>query len=381
MELISIIIATYGTIGLKYVKSCVHSILKNTKYPRYEIIIVNYGTSEKLTLECLLNSNSNVTDVPILILNIPRNLGYSGANNLGLKHARGEYIVLLNNDTRVTKGWLTRLYETLKSDDLIIAVQSKLRLMDFPDRIDSVGHTINPLGFLRAKGYLEKDVGQYDEQLDICVIQPASCIMRREALENIGLFDELFFWGHEDTDFSLRARICGYKLVLEPRSIVYHRRSPTISQAEEEFIIYYSRRNMLMTMIKNYEMKTLFIILPVHLFLILVMSLWYLFRRKPNRKLKPLNKKSLEASKRLSCFMSVVYALIWILKNMRVIIKGRYAVQSMRKISDKELFKVMDRIDFHRIIKSKKYGSLMKLHLELAKIPITLLRNDCPSLM
>ena len=120
-------------------------------------------------------------------------------------------------------------------------------LLDHPERFDSVGHIIDPLGFLRARGYMQLDNGQYDKPLEICIVQPAACLIRKEIIEKIGLFDSLYFWGHEDTDLSLRLHLIGYKIVMSPKSIVYHKRSATLSRIPEEFIVYYSRRNILMT--------------------------------------------------------------------------------------------------------------------------------------
>lgn len=351
-ELVSIIIVSYNynNIGLSLTRNCLKWLLKNTIYPNFEVIVVNYGSKEKLTIDELFDSELLAKVKRVVILNTPHNIGYSGANNIALKQSRGRFVVLLNNDTRVTKGWLWQLYRTIKvSNDNVAAVQSKLLLMDFTNRIDSVGHVINPIGFLRAKGYLERDQGQYDRELKICVIQPAACIIRRDVLKKIGLFDSMFFWGHEDTDFSLRARICGYELILEPKSIVYHKRSATISRMPEEFVVYYSRRNILLTMLKTYQVRTLIRVLPLHLFVILIILMWYLWNRK------------------YGCFLAVIRALFWIMRNFKLVVEKRRRVQQTRKISDRELFRVMDKINFHYLLRARKYGSLTTLHLELAE--------------
>ena len=343
-ELISIIIANYK--DKRYIRHCVSSILKNTTYPNYEIIIVNYGWKKRLKISDLTSHCRK----RILILNIPANIGYSSANMIGLKYAKGSFIALLNNDTIVTKEWLRHLYAVIKSDAKIAAAQSRLMLMDLPNRIDSIGHIIDPLGFLRAKGYLKRVQKMQSAIMEACIIQPAACLVRRRVIDEIGLFCEEYFWGHEDTDFSLRALICGYKLIVALNSVVLHKRSATLSHMPEPFIVYYSRRNILMTILKNYQLRSLALILPVHLALVTAMAIWYLYHNKPD------------------CTIAVFRAISWNIKNIRKILKRRYIVQKLRRVDDKTLFSYMDRINIHRILQNRKLGSLSTIHLKRVSV-------------
>jgi len=334
---VSVVVACYR--DSDFISRCVNSVLEHTDGIEYEVIVVNYGWSVELALPCESGG------IPIRVVNIPDNIGYSEANNIGLRLARAELVAFLNNDTIVTKGWLSELRRAVVSDDRIAAAQSKLLLLDHPDLIDSVGHVVNPLGFLRAKGYLEKDLGQYDSVTDICILQPASCLIKKRVLDEIGFFDGDFFWGHEDTDFSIRAHLMGYRLVLAPSSVVYHKRSATLVRMPEEFIAYYSRRNIMIALVKNYQLRTLLWVLPLHLVFIVGISLWYLQRGD------------------LECFGAVYRALYWILRNARSILRERTLVQDSRLMDDRELFRLMDPISIAEVLQRRKDGTLAKRHL------------------
>ena len=338
--LISIVIVNFN--GKNYITRCVTSILKNTIYPNFEIIIVDNGSTDG-SLEELDNKFSGINKINIIRLE--KNVGYSKANNIGVRYSKGKFIALLNNDTLVSRGWLIELYKVLISDEKIACVQSKLLLMDKFNKIDSVGHAVDPLGFLRAEGYLEIDKGQYDYLKDICVVQPAACLIKREVIDEVGLFDDDYFWCHEDTDLSFRLHLAGYRIVLSPKSIVYHKRSATVSKFPEYFILYYCRRNILMTLLKCYELKHIFTLIPLHVLFTLGLALLYLFNGKYYN------------------FRAIIKAHIWNLMNLNRTFKKRAGIRKIRLISDRELFKKLDKINIYSLITRSKMGPLVTLHL------------------
>ena len=336
--LISIIIPSYD--GDELTERCIKSVLENTEYPNYEVVVVNYGPGAHRGLD--------LADPRIRVIRVSRNVGYSEANNIGLRHSRGELVAFLNNDTVVCRGWLKELYALLASAGSgVAAVQAKLRLLGQPDRIDALGLDLSPLGFLRPVGYMELDRGQHDTARELCIIQPAACLVRRSVIDEVGgLFDPDYFWGHEDTDFSLRIHLRGYKMLLCPRSLVYHVRSATISRARPEALIYYFRRNMLLTMLKNYGLKALVAYLPVHIALLAAMLVYYL------------------ASGKGLYALAVLKAAWWNLRNLRATLAKRALVQTLvRRVPDRVLLARLRGPSLAEVLRARKAGPLEISHL------------------
>ena len=336
--LISIIVVSYD--GLALTERCLKSILENTEYPNYEVILVFYGSSPPKA--------SPSPDPRIRMIRVEGNIGYSEANNLGLRHARGQFIAFLNNDTVVERGWLKALYDILTaSGPDVAAVQSKLLLLGHHGRIDAVGLAFSPLGFLRPVGFMEPDEGQYDSVHELCVIQPAACLIRRSVIEEVGgLFDPDYFWGHEDTDFSIRLHLRGYRMLFCPSSVVYHVRSATISRARPESLTYYFRRNVLLTMLKNYGLKMLLRYLPAHLAILTGMVLWYL------------------ASGQGLHALAVLKALWWNLRNLKATLAKRALIQArVRKVPDEVLVEKLKGPSLVEIFSARRMGPLTTVHL------------------
>ena len=339
LPLISIIVVSYD--GSELTERCVRSVLKNTRYPNYEVIVVKYGPKATEGLK-------DIEGPRVKVVRIPKNVGYSEANNIGLRHARGSFLAFLNNDTIVTDGWLKALYELLASSGPdVAAVQSKLRLAYRPERIDAVGMEFSPLGFLRPVGYMELDRGQYDRVTELCVIQPAACLIRREALARVGgLFDPDYFWGHEDTDLSLRMHLAGYRMLLCPSSLVYHVRSATISKARPEALTYYFRRNVLLTMLKNYGLRELARWLPLHMAVLAAMVVWHL-----------ISGRGLHA-------IAVLKAIWWNVRNIRAVLNKRAFVQArVRRIPDGALVAKLRGPSLPELLRERHEGPLSTTHL------------------
>ena len=343
--LISIIITSYN--GSELVKRCVKSVLERTRYPNYEVIVVKYGPRAYEGLDKL-------EDPRVKIIRIPENVGYSRANNIGLKNAEGELIAFLNNDTIVAEGWLTALYELLSSSGPdVAAVQSKLRPLSHPKRIDAVGLAFSPSGFLKPIGYMELDRGQHDHVVELCIIQPAACLIRREILRRIcGLFDPDYFWGHEDTDLSIFIHLAGYRMLLCPKSLVYHVRSATISRARPEALTYYFRRNVILTMLKNYGLLTLAKYLPIHMVILAIIMVWNL------------------ATGRGLQSLAILKALWWNLRNLKATLAKRALVQAkVRIISDGKLMTKLHGPSLLELFKARQKGPLVIGNLKKGKAP------------
>ncbi|MEK7473692.1 MAG: glycosyltransferase family 2 protein [Patescibacteria group bacterium] len=189
-------------------------------------------------------------------------IGFSGNNNLGFEKAKElgcEYVHLTNEDTEVDPDYLVRAVERAESDSKIGAVQSLLLLGQDRDRINSAGNAFHFLGHGYSTGYREP-VTSYQLPVtsdEIGYASGAAVLVRVSAIEG-NLFDEKLFSYHEDTDLSLGLRSRGFKIVLEPKSVVWH----WYEFAKAKINFYWMERNRYVLVFSYYRWWTLLLVLP-----------------------------------------------------------------------------------------------------------------------
>lgn len=225
-------------------------------YPECEVIVVDNASTDG-TPDFVENS------FPLIkVIRNENNCGCAKGYNIGISQSRGKYVVLLNPDTVVEREWLRELVRVMETDESIAACQSRVLLYGRPDTINTQGNDVNYLGFAWCRKYGEKNSQDREIQqtlgLSVC-----SAILRRDATEKAGLFDEDFFMYLDDTDLGLRLYLQGYKIVCNPASIVYHKYTFKPSKAK----MYYLERNRLVMLLKVYDKATLLKILPIFVFM------------------------------------------------------------------------------------------------------------------
>ncbi|QGG55542.1 glycosyltransferase family 2 protein [Paenibacillus sp. B01] len=211
----SIIIPTFDKRG--YLEQCLDSILAHTPEP-YEIIVVDNGSSDG-TAEMLASRGAALGFGRLRWRLMGRNAGFAAAVNRGLMMARGEKLLLLNNDTLVTPRWLDNLTACLDGIPNAGIVGPVTNFISGEQRIDAPYRTI-PAMRAWAASFNEPDPGRWRETerlTGFCML------MRRGLLEEIGYFDEGYEVGnYEDDDFSLRARLAGYRLAIAGDAFIHH---------------------------------------------------------------------------------------------------------------------------------------------------------------
>jgi len=253
---VSIIIVNWN--GAHHLEKCLESVLSATE-PSCEVILVDNASTDE-SIEVVKNRFGH--DQRLKIIQNKKNLGFSEGNNVGLKHAKGKYVVFLGPDTKVTRGWLRELIKAIERDPAIGAAQSKLLLMEEPCcRFDCAGGFINQYGFSCERGSGEPDEGQYEEFNEIFYAKGASMIIKREVLEKVGYFDPRNFIYYEETDLCWRIWLAGYRIVYVPTSKVYHAGGGSTPK-RMIFREYHAVKNRLMTLIKNHDDATLVKVLP-----------------------------------------------------------------------------------------------------------------------
>ncbi len=188
----------------------------------------------------------------VKVIRSPKNLGFAGGNNLGIQEAKGKYILLINNDTYFKEFNIEVLIERLNSSDKISIVCPKLRFACGNNPIQFAGYT--PLTNItvrnQAIGFGEEDHGQYDTAHPTPYAHGAAMLIKREALEKVGLMPECFFLYYEEIDWSMMFTRAGYEIWYDPTCTVYHKESQTTGQ-NSPLRTYYITRNRLLLVKRN----------------------------------------------------------------------------------------------------------------------------------
>jgi len=215
-------------------------------YPNYEVFVIDNGSPDD-------HPKRIKEKFPgIELLETGENLGFAGANNLGICMSKGKYMLLINNDTLVTPGFLEPLVAKMESDPSIGAVSPKIRYYNLPDTLQYAGMThINSYTVRsRAYGHMEKDTGQHDKDRASAYAHGAAMMVSREVVRKIGLMSMAFFLYYEELDWGYRMRKAGFKIYYVHNSLIYHLESVSTGK-ESPFKTYYLNRSRLLYMRRN----------------------------------------------------------------------------------------------------------------------------------
>lgn len=248
-----------------------------------------------------------------------RQIGFSGNNNLGLEVAKElgcDYVHLTNEDTEVDPDYIFRAVERAESDPKIAAVQSLILLGEEKDKVNSSGNAYHFLGFGYSKGYkMLRDTCYVKPGEDIGYASGAAVLVRVSALDG-PLFDENFFSYHEDTDLSLRLKLRGYKVVMEPTSIIWH----WYEFAKDKINYYWMERNRYALVFSYYRPWTLILLSPMLIVMDIATSIFSMRGGWWDMKVKVCH--------------DLLSKDFW-----RWIRERRRSIKTVRKIGDRELLK------------------------------------------
>jgi len=237
--LVYIIILNWN--GWRDTVECVESC-KKVSYPNHRILLVDNGSTDGS--EALLREQF----ADIEIIQTGQNLGFSGGNNIGMRHAfdnDADYVLLLNNDTIVDPSFVAELVTIAETDRSIGMLCSKIYFYDKPEVIWYAGASFHPwLGWGRHRGHNEHDRGQYDSVETTDRATGCALMASRELCDTIGLLRDEFFVYCEDTDWGMRAQNAGYTIMYVPASKVWHKVSRVLGRASG-VSQYYTIRNIL----------------------------------------------------------------------------------------------------------------------------------------
>ena len=305
--LTSVIVLNYNAGGLLI--DCIQSLVNTNNY-KLEIIVVDNISADNSHKICKEKFPE------IKLIENKENLGYCEGNNVGIRNASGEFIVILNPDTKVEPNWLEELFNTYEKfgDGLY-----QPKIMAFEDNLfESGGNMLQMFGFGYSKGRGIQDKGQFDEPCEIGYASGACLFTKTNILKKIGLFDPFIFLYHDDLDLGWRARQLGIKSFYAPKSKIYHAGSYNYKWSARKF--YWLERNRHYCLLTHYSKKTFYKMLPAITLIEIMMLAFYIS--------KGFTKMKLGAYKD-------------ILKNLSHIQKKYHEIETKKIISDAEIIKTM----------------------------------------
>lgn len=238
---VSIITVNYN--GLEDTCALIESIPFNENM---EVIVVDNASKDQ-------EADVIVQRYPqVKVFKSERNLGFAGGNNLGIKAAQGNYLFLVNNDTVFKDFNVQTLIDRMESSSEIGIVCPKIRFAWSNNPIQYTGFTsLSKVSVRnRAIGFGEDDHGQYDTAHPTPYAHGAAMLIRREAIDKVGLMPECYFLYYEELDWSMMFTRAGYQIWYEPKCTIYHKESRSTGQ-DSPLRTYYFTRNRLLLVRRN----------------------------------------------------------------------------------------------------------------------------------
>ncbi len=250
--MISVIIVNWN--GKQFLDVCLSS-LRDQTFPDFEIIFVDNG-SEDGSVDFVRREFSEVR-----IVALTQNLGFAGGNIAGYREARGEIIVLLNNDTKAHPDWLMHIANAVEQHPEAGSFACKMLYFDEPGKIENCGFNLDLSGATVELGRDELDSAKWTQVRSVFGACGGAAVYRRAMLADVGFLDSDFFLIYEDVDLAFRAQLGGYSCLLLPNAIVYHRYRASIGRHSFTHV-YYSQRNIELLYLKNMPLALMLISLP-----------------------------------------------------------------------------------------------------------------------
>jgi GT2 family glycosyltransferase len=252
MNRVAVVILNWN--GIKDTISCLDSLIVQT-YSNYTIVVIDNGSVDD-SVDVLQKYITDHQDKPIELICNPKNLGFAGGVNTGIRWAldkKFDAVALFNNDATADKDWLSCLAKGLTDKE--VGISTGLLLHENGKTIDSTGDWYSKWGlpFPRSRG--ENTIFAPNDGL-VFGASGGATLYRSEMLRDIGLFDEDFFAYYEDADISFRAQLAGWKVNYASDAIAYHKQGAT-SKKIPGFAVYQTFKNLPILYLKNVPLKLL----------------------------------------------------------------------------------------------------------------------------
>ena len=333
---VAIILGNFGDYAEKYLFDCIEGLRLQDWTGEKKIFIYDNASTDKSR-----NYLKRIAPEAEIITN-QTNDGFAKGNNDAIKKALEQgfdYVVLFNLDMVFEPDCLRKMIEAMEmtNDKFLIsneiqnskfkiqnfsigAVQARIMLWPEKEKINSLGNITHFLGFGYCDGYnelIQNSKFKIQNSQDICYPSGAAVLFRADVLKKVGLFDEKFWMYNEDQDLGWRIWLAGFKCVLAPEAVVYHKYE--FSRSIQKY--YWMDRNRILAILKNYHWLTLLFILPAFIIMELGLLLFSITGGWLKEKLK-------------------VWGYFLRLKNWKYIISVRRKIQNSRQTKDKDIIKM-----------------------------------------
>ncbi|MFH1972240.1 MAG: glycosyltransferase family 2 protein [archaeon] len=315
---VSIIIVNWN--GLDHLKDCLPSIEKQS-YRDYEVIIVDNGSID----EGIDYVEKNFPQYKIIKNN--KNLGFPKPNNQGIHIAKGEYILLLNNDTELDRDFLKNYVEFAEQSEKDVGMFScKMLFFNRRNGINSIGLNLYDDGSSIDEAFNEIDKG-FNSSKEVFGPCGGAALFKKEALEDIKIEDDYldsdFFLYAEDTDLAFRLQLRGWKCQYVPNAKVYHKVNATTKKIPNVGV-YHGHKNKIFLILKNYPTSLLIKKSPKIILRQFISIFYYLTKFN----------------------LTPIKSRIAVIKLLPKMLKKRRIIQKSRTLSSKEV---------ESLLKSKKF--------------------------
>lgn len=314
-------------------KECLQALV-HTNYPNPEIIVVDCQTPQ---IEKWVEKQFP----KVKVIHFNEDIGSSASHNVGAAKAnpKSKYLAFLDNDAVVELDWLKESVKLMENDEKIGVVQPKILKIGAKERLDHTGLALDALGTWSTS--FDMDEKDFNEVFDIFAAASATCIVRRRVFDLLGGFDEDYFIYDDDTDFCWRMILIGHRIIFAPAARTHHRGNVTKGLTPKR--LYHSAKNRICTMLKNYELKNLWLrICPFYILSLLTVFSFMLLLK-------------------FELALAVIKGLNYPISNYNRIWRKRLMVQNSRKVSDNELLQ-------RKILRNDIYPTLLDVRRKAATI-------------
>ena len=333
MPEMSVIVVSWN--GKRFLETCFTALRRQT-FRDFEAILVDNGSTD-----------GSVDYVGALfpevhVIALSDNRGFAGGNIAGYEQARGELIVLLNNDTEADPHWLEAIHQASQDFPRAGSFASKMLLFDDRKRIDNCGFAVTKAGTAVDLGRDELDGPAWAEPRKVFGACGGAAAYRRNMLDDIGFLDPEFFMTFEDFDLSFRGQLQGYECVFVPRAIVYHRLGATRKNNTAQDV-FFSQRNIELAYLKNMPLGMILGSLPQRLAYELGGAAYFT---------------------RLGAGMAFFKAKLDAIRRLPAVLRKREEIQKSRTLTDDQLDSLLLR--YRLWSKWKKFSSAWRLSSQSA---------------
>ena len=262
---IAVVIVNWN--GGDWLRRCLESVASQERRPDRVVVVDN--ASQDGSLEAALRLFPRVESI-----RLGTNVGFAAANNVALRACGDcDFVALLNPDAFATPSWLARLAGAAERHPDHAMFASQIRMADDPGRLDGAGDVYHVSGLAWRAGHGTRGPLS-DAPREVFSPCAAAALYRRDALLDIGGFDERYFCYLEDVDVGFRLRLRGHRCLYVPDAVVHHVGSGSTGKGSD-FSVYHGHRNLVWTFLKDMPASLLALSLPQHLLLNLLSVAWF----------------------------------------------------------------------------------------------------------